>query len=91
MAKPTGKRFWSLSVLVLMLSVFPALSDITARFQRPLTIPFPDDRPYDPQIATLGKMIFFDPRISGAQNMSCASCHNPSFGWKSLLMGRWER
>ena len=87
MAKPTGKRFWSLSVLVLMLSVFPALSDITARFQRPLTIPFPDDRPYDPQIATLGKMIFFDPRISGSQNMSCASCHNPSFGWEVPVDG----
>lgn len=52
-------------------------------FARPLTIPYPDDAPYDPQIATLGKMLFFDPRLSGAQNMSCASCHNPSFGWEA--------
>lgn len=52
-------------------------------FARPLTIPFPEDRPYDPQIATLGKMLYFDPRLSGAQNMSCASCHNPSFGWET--------
>ncbi len=58
-------------------------SDTRAAFGRPLTIPFPEDRPYDPQIATLGKMLYFDPRLSGAQNMSCASCHNPSFGWET--------
>lgn len=50
---------------------------------RPSAIPFPDDAPWDPRIATLGKMLFFDPRLSGAQNMSCASCHNPSFGWET--------
>lgn len=54
-----------------------------AEFQRPLAIPFPTDAPYDFEIATLGKMLFFDPRLSGAQNMSCASCHNPSFGWET--------
>jgi len=52
-------------------------------FRRPLTIPFPADAPYDFEVATLGKMLFFDPRLSGAQNMSCASCHNPSFGWEA--------
>lgn len=56
--------------------------DYKQDFARPATIPFPDHAPYDPQIATLGKMLFFDPRLSGAQNMSCASCHNPSFGWE---------
>jgi len=29
----------------------------------------------------LGKMLFFDPRVSGDGNMSCATCHNPMFGW----------
>ena len=52
-------------------------------YRRPLTIPFPGGAPYSPQIATLGKMLFFDPRLSGAQNMNCASCHNPSFGWET--------
>lgn len=51
-------------------------------FRRPLDIPLPQDRPYDPMRVALGKMLFFDPRVSGAQNMSCASCHNPSFGWE---------
>ncbi|MEM7190527.1 MAG: cytochrome c peroxidase [Pseudomonadota bacterium] len=54
-------------------------------FKRPLRIPFPENAPYSPLAATLGKMLYFDPRISGAQNMSCASCHNPSFGWEVPL------
>jgi len=52
-------------------------------FERPAYIEFPPDAPYSPQVATLGKMLFFDPRLSGPQNMSCATCHNPSFGWET--------
>ncbi|MFY0311287.1 cytochrome-c peroxidase [Leisingera sp. D0M16] len=52
-------------------------------FRRPDTVPFPENAPYDRGIATLGKMLFFDPRLSGAQNISCSSCHNPSFGWET--------
>ncbi|WP_420004918.1 cytochrome-c peroxidase [Arenibacterium sp. LLYu02] len=52
-------------------------------FARPARIPFPDEAPYSPQKAALGKMLFFDARLSGAQNLSCASCHNPSFGWET--------
>ncbi|WP_420862646.1 cytochrome-c peroxidase [Algirhabdus cladophorae] len=61
-----------------------AVSDaIKSSFERPLTIPFPPNAPYSLEKATLGKMLFFDPRLSGAQNMSCASCHNPSFRWET--------
>lgn len=28
-------------------------------------------------------MLFVDPRLSRAENTSCASCHNPSFDWES--------
>ncbi|MBY6069305.1 c-type cytochrome [Leisingera aquaemixtae] len=51
-------------------------------FRRPDTVPFPDEAPYSRELATLGKMLFFDPRLSGGQNISCSSCHNPSFGWE---------
>ncbi|TKC86999.1 c-type cytochrome [Trinickia terrae] len=57
----------------------PALK---ASFARPASIPFPADNPYTPAKATLGKMLFFDPRLSRDRNISCASCHNPSFGWE---------
>jgi len=53
------------------------------QYKRPTHIPFPEAAPYSPQLATLGKMMFFDPRLSGAKNMTCASCHNPSFGYEA--------
>lgn len=33
----------------------------------------------------LGKTLFFDPRLSGDGSMSCATCHNPQFGWSDGL------
>ena len=51
-------------------------------FKRPADIPFPADNLYTPEKAALGKALFFDPRLSGNQNMTCATCHNPSFGWE---------
>lgn len=72
-------------VLALIAGANPSWADnpLKEAFRRPLEIPFPADQPYDPRIATLGKMLYFDPRLSGAQNMSCASCHSPSFGWET--------
>jgi len=63
------------------------LQSLKALYKRPTEIPFPARAPYSPQIATLGKMLFFDPRLSGAQNLSCASCHNPSFGYEVPVPG----
>lgn len=51
-------------------------------YRRPETIPFPADNPYTPAKAALGKMLFFDARLSRDRNIHCASCHNPSFGWE---------
>jgi len=59
----------------------------TQSYKRPLLIPFPAAAPYSPQMATLGKMLFFDPRLSGAQNLSCSSCHDPSFGYEVPVPG----
>lgn len=53
-----------------------------AAYRRPESIPFPKDNPYTPEKAALGKMLFFDTRLSRDKNLSCASCHNPSFGWE---------
>lgn len=53
-----------------------------AAWSRPATIPFPADNPYTPEKSALGKMLFFDTRLSRDRNLSCASCHNPSFGWE---------
>lgn len=51
-------------------------------YWRPVSIPFPADNPYSPQKVLLGKMLFFDTRLSRDSNLNCASCHSPSFGWE---------
>ncbi len=33
----------------------------------------------------LGKMLFFDPMISGSNQISCSSCHNPQTSWADKL------
>jgi len=55
------------------------------KFRRPASIPFPKDNPYTDAKADLGHTLFFDPRLSGANTMSCANCHNPALGWKDGL------
>jgi cytochrome c peroxidase len=48
---------------------------------RPATAPAPADNANTPERADLGRMLFFDSRLSAKSAMSCASCHNPSLGW----------
>lgn len=43
----------------------------------PSTAPAPADNPTTPAKVELGKQLFFDPRLSGNNTMSCASCHMP--------------
>jgi len=42
---------------------------------------YPKDNPYSKPKATLGKVLFFDPRLSGEGHIACASCHSPEHGW----------
>ncbi len=43
-------------------------------------VSFPPDNPYSDAKAKLGKLLFFDPRMSGDGSMSCSSCHPSSNG-----------
>lgn len=45
----------------------------------------PDDNPQTPEKVALGKLLFFDPRLSADGTISCASCHNPQLGWSNGL------
>ncbi len=80
------KNVLSITVTSLCL-LFLASTDVQANslkqsYQRPDSIPFPSDNPYSAEKAALGKMLFFEPRLSKNRNMTCATCHNPSFGWE---------
>jgi cytochrome c peroxidase len=43
--------------------------------------PVPADNPNTPEKVELGKMLFFDPILSGNYAMPCSACHLPEAGW----------
>ncbi|MEX0702352.1 MAG: cytochrome c peroxidase [Planctomycetales bacterium] len=51
----------------------------------PRAVPDPKENPATPAKVALGKQLFFDPRLSGDDAMSCATCHLPE---KGLADGR---
>jgi len=51
------------------------------KYQWPTRTPYPQDDPYSEAKFKLGRMLFFDPILSGSQSRSCASCHNPGLAW----------
>ena len=54
-------------------------------FRRPADVPHPANNPPSLARIELGKALFFDPRLSGSNAISCASCHNPAFSWGDAL------
>ncbi|MGI4977834.1 MAG: cytochrome-c peroxidase [Janthinobacterium lividum] len=50
-------------------------------FRRPLDAPFTVENPYTRAKSELGRMLFFDPALSGPGTKSCASCHNPALSY----------
>jgi len=48
-------------------------------------VPYPDYNQYSKEKEALGKILFFDPRLSLSGQIACASCHNPELGWTDNL------
>ena len=42
---------------------------------------FPEDNPYSAAKVELGRLLYFDKRLSTDNTVSCASCHSPSKGY----------
>ena len=59
----------------------PDRAEWKAKFQRPTEIPFPEGNPYTEAKVKLGRMLFWDPMLSGSKTLSCATCHNPALSW----------
>ncbi len=47
--------------------------------------PVPEENPLTPEKAALGKLLFFDRRLSGDGTMSCSSCHIPEMAFTDGL------
>lgn len=41
----------------------------------------PEDNPMTPEKVELGKMLYFDKRVSKDGTVSCATCHDPKMAW----------
>ncbi len=44
-------------------------------------LPVPDDNPMTAEKVELGKLLYFDTRLSKDGTVSCATCHDPLKGW----------
>jgi cytochrome c peroxidase len=53
---------------------FPALGPLPP-------VPVPPDNPMSPAKVELGRLLFWDTRLSGDVSTSCATCHDPKLGW----------
>jgi cytochrome c peroxidase len=45
----------------------------------------PADNPTTPDKVELGRLLFWDPILSGQQDVACATCHHPDFGYAENL------
>jgi cytochrome c peroxidase len=57
-------------------------------------VPYPLDNPQTPEKVILGEKLFFDPNLSNPPGISCASCHNPIYGFgdnKAFSIGVYGR
>ncbi len=62
----------------------PVLDSTVINFEDIGVLPevvFPENNPYSESKRELGKILFFDPRLSSSGQISCASCHDPELGW----------
>lgn len=51
----------------------------------PTEIPAPADNPTTPERVALGRLLFWDPILSGPKDVACATCHHPAFGYADGL------
>jgi len=47
----------------------------------PSAVPEPADNPSTPEKVTLGRLLFWDPILSGGRDVACATCHHPDFAY----------
>lgn len=78
----------AVAALGLALGTAVAISDDTAEAETappPLAalpeMPVPADAPLTEDRVRLGKLLFFDARLSGDASIGCVDCHDPKKGW----------
>jgi cytochrome c peroxidase len=85
--------------IVIVISLFAVPSEVLSedKFGEIVNLPLqilppiiPDDNPITKEKVALGKNLYFDKRLSADNTISCATCHDPKFGFadgKALAEG----
>lgn len=58
---------------------------VTTYTALPRTVKSPADNPSTPEKEALGKLLFYDPILSGNKDVACATCHHPNNGYAEFL------
>jgi cytochrome c peroxidase len=56
---------------------------VAAQPEHEFAVVHPDNNPSTPEKIALGKQLYFDPRLSEDNTISCASCHDPEKGYSN--------
>ncbi len=71
-------------VLVFLFSFYAMAIDAgedMSKWLRPSEVPQPKNNKLTPERIELGKLLYFDRRLSKDDEISCATCHHPKHGW----------
>ncbi len=86
-----GVRLWPAALLMGCVTTILAVgsgSGTTAQTRLsalPLELPAPPDNPTTPARVSLGRLLFWDPILSGGRDVACATCHHPDLGYSDGL------
>lgn len=78
------RKLFSLACLSLVVGGSLFASGDMAKWLRPSEVPQPKDNKMTPERVELGKLLYFDTRLSSTGKVSCATCHHPNRGWTDL-------
>jgi cytochrome c peroxidase len=65
----------------LLTGTLRAQRNLTALSALPLTVTAPADNQTTPEKIELGRLLFWDPILSGNSDVACSTCHHPDFGY----------
>ena len=80
---PSMRSAWLL-ICSLSASLVGQAEPLQLRIPRGLTSPIPGSQTFKPEVAALGRQLFFDPELSIDRTTACSRCHLPGHGFASL-------
>ncbi len=79
----------NINIMTLSLAILTTSSlfanTLASEWLRPNGVPTPYDNQLTDKRVELGKLLYFDTRLSSSNSISCATCHDPELGWSDAL------